>query len=120
MVDEDGYFWFVSRADDVILSAGYRIGPFEVESALLEHPSVAESAVVGSPDEERGEVVKAFIVLAAGVTPGDKLVADLKDHVKKVTAPYKYPRKIEFVDELPKTVSGKIRRIELREREHRQ
>ncbi|HET6630931.1 MAG TPA: AMP-binding protein [Woeseiaceae bacterium] len=116
-VDEDGYFWFVSRADDVINSAGYRIGPFEVESALLEHPAVAESAVVGSPDGERGEVVKAFVVLASGWEPGDDLVAELQNHVKNVTAPYKYPRKIEFVDELPKTVSGKIRRVELRERE---
>jgi len=116
-VDEDGYFWFVGRADDVILSAGYRIGPFEVESALLEHPAVVESAVVSSPDEMRGEVVKAFVVLAAGVTGDDALVKTLQDHVKHVTAPYKYPRKIEFVTSLPKTVSGKIRRIELRERE---
>ncbi|NOX68660.1 MAG: AMP-binding protein [Gammaproteobacteria bacterium] len=116
-VDEDGYFWFVSRADDVILSAGYRIGPFEVESALLEHSAVVESAVVGSPHEERGEVVKAFIVLASGEEASDELVSELQNHVKKVTAPYKYPRRIEFVDELPKTVSGKIRRVELRERE---
>lgn len=116
-VDEDGYFWFVSRADDVILSAGYRIGPFEVESALLEHPAVAESAVVSSPDENRGEVVKAFVILAPGYAPDDTLVNTLQRHVKSVTAPYKYPRKIEFVAELPKTVSGKIRRVELRERE---
>ena len=116
-VDEDGYFWFVGRADDVILSAGYRIGPFEVESALLEHPAVVESAVVSSPDEMRGEVVKAFVVLAAGVTGDEALVKTLQDHVKQVTAPYKYPRKIEFVTSLPKTVSGKIRRVELRERE---
>jgi acetyl-CoA synthetase/medium-chain acyl-CoA synthetase len=116
-VDEDGYFWFVSRADDVILSAGYRIGPFEVESALLEHPAVVESAVVGSPHEERGEIVKAFVVLASGPEASDDLVSELQNHVRKVTAPYKYPRKIEFIDELPKTVSGKIRRIELRERE---
>lgn len=116
-VDADGYFWFVGRADDVILSAGYRIGPFEVESALLEHPAVVESAVVSSPDEMRGEVVKAFVVLAAGVTGDDALVKTLQDHVKHVTAPYKYPRKIEFVTSLPKTVSGKIRRVELRERE---
>ncbi len=116
-VDEDGYFWFVGRADDVILSAGYRIGPFEVESALLEHPAVVESAVVSSPDDMRGEVVKAFVVLAAGVTGDDALVKTLQDHVKHVTAPYKYPRKIEFVTSLPKTVSGKIRRVELRERE---
>ncbi len=116
-VDEDGYFWFVSRADDVILSAGYRIGPFEVESALIEHPAVAESAVVASPDETRGAVVKAFVVLAPGYTPSDALVEELKEHVKNVTAPYKYPRRIEFVDGLPKTVSGKIRRVELRARE---
>ncbi len=116
-VDEDGYFWFVGRADDVILTSGYRIGPFEVESALIEHPAVAESAVVASPDETRGEVVKAFIILAPGYSPGDELIKELQDHVKKVTAPYKYPRKIEFVDALPKTVSGKIRRVELRDKE---
>ena len=116
-VDADGYFWFVSRADDVILSAGYRIGPFEVESALIEHPAVAESAVVASPDETRGAVVKAFVVLAPGYVGGDSLVQELQDYVKSVTAPYKYPRKVEFVEALPKTVSGKIRRIELRERE---
>jgi len=119
-VDEDGYFWFVSRADDVILSAGYRIGPFEVESALIEHPAVAESAVVSSPDEQRGEVVKAFVVVAPGYEPGEALAQALQEHVKSVTAPYKYPRRIEFVEELPKTVSGKIRRVELREREWRQ
>jgi len=116
-VDEDGYFWFVGRADDVINSAGYRIGPFEVESALLEHPSVAESAVVSSPDEMRGEVVKAFVVLKPGIRGDETLVKALQEHVKTVTAPYKYPRKVEFVESLPKTVSGKIRRIELRDRE---
>ena len=116
-VDKDGYFWFVSRADDVILSAGYRIGPFEVESALIEHEAVAESAVVGSPDETRGEIVMAFVVLAPGHTGGDALKKELQEHVKKTTAPYKYPRRVEFVDALPKTVSGKIRRVELRERE---
>ncbi len=116
-VDEEGYFWFVSRADDVILSAGYRIGPFEVESALIEHPAVAESAVVSSPDATRGEVVKAFVVLAPGHTASPELATALQDHVKQTTAPYKYPRKLEFVDSLPKTVSGKIRRIELREKE---
>jgi len=116
-VDEDGYFWFVGRSDDVILTSGYRIGPFEVESALIEHPAVAESAVVSSPDETRGEVVKAFVILAAGYSASDALVKELQDHVKKVTAPYKYPRKIDFVDSLPKTVSGKIRRIELRKKE---
>jgi acetyl-CoA synthetase/medium-chain acyl-CoA synthetase len=115
--DEDGYLWFVGRADDVILAAGYRIGPFEVESALLEHDAVAESAVVSSPDELRGEVVKAFIVLTPGFEPSDALVKEIQDYVKSVTAPYKYPRKIEFVKSLPKTVSGKIRRIELREAE---
>jgi len=113
-VDEDGYYWFVSRADDVILSAGYRIGPFEVESALIQHPAVAESAVVSSPDPQRGEVVKAFVVLAPGYEPGPELEKALQEHVKSVTAPYKYPRRIEFLEELPKTVSGKIRRVELR------
>jgi len=115
--DEDGYLWFVGRADDVIISAGYRIGPFEVESALLEHPAVVESAVVASPDAVRGEIVKAFVVLATGHDAGDALARELQEHVKRVTAPYKYPRAIEFVDALPKTVSGKIRRVELRERE---
>jgi medium-chain acyl-CoA synthetase len=115
--DADGYFWFVGRGDDVIISAGYRIGPFEVESALIEHPAVAESAVVASPDETRGEVVKAFIVLAKGHTPSEALAAELQAHVKRVTAPYKYPRKIEFVTALPKTISGKIIRKELRARE---
>jgi acetyl-CoA synthetase/medium-chain acyl-CoA synthetase len=115
--DEEGYFWFVGRADDVIISAGYRIGPFEVESALVEHPAVAESAVVASPDEVRGEIVKAFVILAPGYTASDQLAEELQEHVKKVTAPYKYPREIEFVKELPKTISGKIRRVELRERE---
>lgn len=116
-VDVDGYFWFVSRADDVILSAGYRIGPFEVESALIEHAAVAESAVVSSPDETRGEIVKAFVVLAPGFEASEELAKELQNHVKQITAPYKYPRKLEFVEALPKTVSGKIRRIELRERE---
>jgi medium-chain acyl-CoA synthetase len=116
-VDEEGYFWFVGRADDVILTSGYRIGPFEVESALIEHPAVAESAVVSSPDETRGEVVKAFVILAPGYAPSEALVKELQDHVKKVTAPYKYPRRIDFVENLPKTISGKIRRIELRNQE---
>jgi acyl-coenzyme A synthetase/AMP-(fatty) acid ligase len=115
--DEDGYFWFVGRADDVINSAGYRIGPFEVESALKEHPAVAESAVVASPDEMRGEIVKAFVTLAPGYTASPELASELQEHVKKVTAPYKYPREIEFVESLPKTISGKIRRVELREME---
>ena len=115
--DSDGYFWFVGRADDVIISAGYRIGPFEVESALIEHPAVAESAVVASPDELRGEIVKAFIILAPGYLPSDELIENLQSHVRSTTAPYKYPRLVEFVSELPKTVSGKIRRVELREME---
>jgi acetyl-CoA synthetase/medium-chain acyl-CoA synthetase len=117
--DDAGYLWFVGRADDVIISAGYRIGPFEVESALLTHPAVLESAVVASPDADRGHVVKAFVVLRDGVVPSDALVAQLQGHVKQATAPYKYPRAIEFTAELPKTVSGKIRRAELRAREER-
>ncbi len=116
-IDADGYFWFVGRADDVISSGAYRIGPFEVESALLEHPAVAESAVVGSPDADRGNVVKAFVVLRSGFSAGDALVRELQEHCKRVTAPYKYPREIEFVADLPKTRSGKIRRVELRQRE---
>ena len=115
--DEDGYFWFVGRADDVILTSGYRIGPFEVESALIEHPAVAESAVVSSPDETRGGVVKAFVILAPGYTGTEALAKELQEHVKKVTAPYKYPRKIDFVTALPKTVSGKLRRVDLRNAE---
>jgi acyl-coenzyme A synthetase/AMP-(fatty) acid ligase len=115
--DADGYLWFVGRADDVITSAGYRIGPFEVESALLEHPAVMESAVVASPDPDRGSIVKAFIKCKSGTEVGDALAIELQEHVKRVTAPYKYPREIEFVDELPKTVSGKIRRVELRKLE---
>ena len=114
--DEDGYFWFVGRDDDVIISAGYRIGPFEVESALIEHPAVLESAAVAAPDPDRGSVVKAFVVLRDGFTASDALARELQDHVKRVTAPYKYPRAIEFAKELPKTVSGKIRRVELRQR----
>ncbi len=113
-VDEEGYFWFVGRADDVINSSGYRIGPFEVESALQSHPAVAESAVVGSPDPLRGSVVKAFVILAPGYNPSEELVGEIQNHVKAETAPYKYPREIEFVGELPKTLSGKIRRVELR------
>ena len=113
--DEDGYLWFVGRADDVILSAAYRIGPFEVESALIEHPAVAEAAVVAKPDPDRGNIVKAFIILAPGYEPSDELTVEIQDHVKAITAPYKYPRAITFVTELPKTISGKIRRIELRD-----
>jgi acyl-coenzyme A synthetase/AMP-(fatty) acid ligase len=115
--DEDGYFWFTGRADDVILSAAYRIGPFEVESALLEHPAVAESAVVGKPHPERGQIVKAFVVLRPGFDGGDELVRKLQEHCRRVTAPYKYPREVEFVESLPKTRSGKIRRVELRKLE---
>ena len=114
--DEDGYFWFVGRADDVIKSSGYRIGPFEVESALMTHPAVVECAITGVPDEIRGQVVKATIILANDYKgkEGPELIKELQDHVKRVTAPYKYPRVIEFVDELPKTISGKIRRVEIR------
>jgi acetyl-CoA synthetase/medium-chain acyl-CoA synthetase len=115
--DDQGYFWFVGRADDVILTSGYRIGPFEVESILIEHPAVKESAVVASPDEVRGEVVKAFIVLTKDYAPSEALIKELQELVKTHTAPYKYPRKIEFIDELPKTVSGKIKRKELKTRE---
>src|SRR5262249_3375111 len=115
----DGYLWFVGRADDVITSAGYRIGPFEVESALLEHPAVMESAVVASPDADRGAIVKAFVRCKTGGETGDALALELPEHVNRITAPYKYPREIEFVDDLPKTVSGKIRRVELRKLEER-
>ncbi|MCE2463778.1 MAG: AMP-binding protein [Dehalococcoidia bacterium] len=117
--DQEDYFWFVGRADDVIISAGYRIGPFEVESALVEHPAVAESAVVASPDEMRGSIVKAFIILAPGYVPSEELTRSIQEHVRSVTAPFKYPRVIEYVSELPKTISGKIRRVELREQEER-
>lgn len=114
--DEDGYFWFVGRADDVIKSSGYRIGPFEVESALMTHPAVVECAITGGPDEIRGQVVKATIILGDKYRPraGEELIRELQDHVKQITAPYKYPRIIEFVDELPKTISGKIRRKAIR------
>ncbi|MGI6168906.1 MAG: AMP-binding protein [Christensenellales bacterium] len=112
--DEDGYYWYVGRSDDVIKSSGYRIGPFEVESALIEHPAVLETAITGVPHPERGQVVKATVVLAKGYRPSDDLAKELQEHVKKVTAPYKYPRIIDFVEELPKTISGKIRRVELR------
>jgi acetyl-CoA synthetase len=115
--DEDGYFWFVGRTDDVIKSSGYRIGPFEVESALLEHPAVLECAVTAAPDPMRGQVVKATVVLAKGYEPGPDLGVELQEHVKKVTAPYKYPRIVEFVTELPKTISGKIRRVQIREQD---
>jgi acetyl-CoA synthetase len=113
--DEDGYFWFVGRADDVIKSSGYRIGPFEVESALVEHPAVLECAITAVPDPDRGQVVKATIVLSKNYTASDELAKELQEHVKKVTAPYKYPRIVEFVTELPKTISGKIRRVQIRD-----
>jgi len=116
-VDEDGYFWFIGRSDDIILTSGYRIGPFEVENALIEHPAVMEAAVVASPDDVRGEIVKAFVILSAGYEPSAQLVEELQKYVRKVTAPYKYPRKIDFVKELPKTISGKIRRGELKRKE---
>ena len=114
--DEDGYFWFLGRIDDLIKSSGYRIGPFEVESALVSHPAVVEAAVVGVPDPIRGQAVKATVVLDQGFIPSDELTRELQEHVKKITAPYKYPRIIEYVKELPKTLSGKIRRAELRAR----
>ena len=116
-MDEDGYFWFVGRRDDVIKSSGYRIGPFEVESALLEHPAVLEAAITAVPDPERGQIVKATVVLTKGHPPSEALKKELQDHVKRTTAPYKYPRIIEFVDEIPKTLSGKIRRGEIRSKD---
>jgi acetyl-CoA synthetase len=115
--DDDGYYWYEGRADDVIIAAGYRIGPFEVESACLEHPAVAEAAAVASPDERRGNVVKAFVVLAAGHDPSDELADEIKTFVRDRHSAYAYPRLIEFVPDLPKTLTGKIRRIELRQRE---
>ncbi len=115
--DEDGYFWFIGRNDDIIKSSGYRIGPFEVESAVISHPSVLECAITGVPHSVRGQVVKATIVLAKGYKPSEELKKEIQKHVKSVTAPYKYPRIIEFVDELPKTISGKIRRMEIREKD---
>ena len=112
--DSKGYYWFVGRNDDVIKCSGYRIGPFEVESALLEHAAVVECAITAAPDPVRGQVVKATIVLAKGYTPSDELTKELQNHVKKVTAPYKYPRIVEYVEELPKTLGGKIKRAEIR------
>ena len=119
--DEDGYYWFEGRIDDVIKSSGYRIGPFEVESALMTHPAVVECAITGVPDEIRGMVVKATVVLGKEwkEKAGEDLIKELQNHVKRETAPYKYPRIIEFVDELPKTISGKIRRVEIRERDQK-
>ena len=118
--DSDGYYWFVGRTDDVIKSSGYRIGPFEVESALMTHPAVVECAVTGVPDEVRGQVVKATIILAKeykDLPDKEELIKDIQNHVKKVSAPYKYPRVVEFVDELPKTISGKIKRVEIRNKD---
>src|SRR5215213_2380187 len=116
-IDEDGYVWYEGRADDVIIAAGYRIGPFEVESACLEHPAVAEAAAVASPDEVRGNVVKAFIVLADDWEPSDETTKAIQGHVRDRLSAYAYPRKVEYVEDLPKTLTGKIRRIELREKE---
>ena len=116
-MDADGYYWYEGRADDVIISAGYRIGPFEVESACLEHPAVREAAVVASPDERRGAVVKAFVVLADGHAGSDALADEIKGFVREHLSAYAYPRLVDFVDELPKTLTGKIRRIELRQAE---
>jgi acetyl-CoA synthetase len=119
VMDEDGYIWYAGRSDDVIISAGYRIGPFEVESACIEHPAVREAAVVASPDEHRGSIVKAFIVLAEGHEPSEELAKEISQFVRTRLSQYAYPRKIEFLNDLPKTLTGKIRRIELRERELR-
>ncbi|MEK3954276.1 acyl-CoA synthetase MbcS [Psychrobacillus sp. FSL K6-1464] len=116
--DEDGYFWFEGRGDDIIISSGYTIGPFEVEDALTKHPAVQECAVIGAPHPERGSIVKAFVVLRdASLAGSEDLIKELQNHVKQITAPYKYPREIEFIDELPKTTSGKIRRLDLRQKE---
>ena len=112
--DDDGYLWFEGRTDDVIISAGYRIGPFEVESALVSHPAVAEAAAVAAPDDVRGQVVRAVVVLRDGLAPSAALATELQEHVKSETAPYKYPRIVDFATELPKTPSGKIKRAELR------
>ena len=117
-IDPDDYIHSAGRADDIISSAGYRIGPMEVENALIEHPAVVECAVVGSPDPERGEIVKAFVVARSGVARDESLVRELQEHVRRVTAPYKYPRAVEFVDSIPKTVSGKLLRRVLRDQEY--
>ena len=114
MTDDEGYFWFVGRGDDIITSAAYRIGPFEVESALIEHPAVTEAAVVGKPTPSAAKSSCVCVILAPGRKASDELTHELQEHIKRVTAPYKYPREIEYVDELPKTISGKIRRSELR------
>jgi len=116
-VDEDGYFWYVSRIDDVIISAGYTIGPIEVEGSLMKHPAVEECAVVGSPDKDRGDLVKAFIKLKAGYEPAEALAKEIQAFVKNRLSKHEYPREIEFIDELPKTPDGKIKRKELKQRE---
>jgi acetyl-CoA synthetase len=117
-IDEDGYFHFVGRKDDIIKSSGYRIGPYEVESAVISHPSVLECAITGFPDPVRGQIVKATIVLAKGFEASDDLAKEIQNHVKKVTAPYKYPRKIVFVDALPTTINGKIQRKVIRNQDN--
>ena len=117
LMDEDGYFWYQARTDDMIISSGYNIAGPEVEGALLEHPAVAECAVIGAPDDERGHVVKAFVVLNAGHAPGDALKRELQDFVKAQIAPYKYPRAVAFVEALPRTQTGKLQRFKLREPE---
>jgi acetyl-CoA synthetase len=117
-LDVDGYLFYLGRADDLINSGGYRIGPAEVENAVSEHPAVQECAAVASPDAERGEVVKVFVVLRPGVVGSEALAKEIQEHVKRVTAPYKYPRRIEFIDSLPKTPTGKIRRRQLRDQEY--
>ena len=114
MMDADGYYWFFGRADDLIKTSGYRVGPFEVESALVSHPAVLEAAVTAMPDPLRGQAIKASIVLSANHEPSSNLVREIQEHVKNMTAPYKYPRVVEFVKELPKTISGKIKRAEIR------
>jgi len=119
-MDEDGYLWFVGRADDIIKTSGYKVGPFEVESALIQHPAVLECAITGVPDPVRGQVIKATVVLTKDYTASDALKKELQEHVKNVTAPYKYPRIVEFVPELPKTISGKIRRVEIRDKDQTQ
>lgn len=118
-VDEDGYVHFVGRNDDIIKSSGYRIGPYEVESAVLSHEAVAHCAITAYPDEVRGQIVKATIVLQPGFEPSDELTNDIQNHVKRVTAPYKYPRMVEYADELPETISGKTRRVEIREKDQK-
>jgi 2-aminobenzoate-CoA ligase len=114
-MDEDGYFWYEGRTDDLIVSSGYKISAMEVETALMSHPKVAECGVIGAPNPDRGQIVKAFVVLAPKMEPSDALCRELQDHVKAQIAPYKYPRAIEFVSELPRTVTGKLQRARLRE-----